>query len=519
MFNKLANASTSGSLSVSITKGRPYLSSDEPLAPVNKDKILRDFKIVEEAKRAAEKELPPPEAKDLSPTEQKIQDIYQEVVTWYATYTASVLSNKDKQLQQDQYDVRNSETAARLVPTEFKNSLEQTINGYKVQLQHEKEQIFLARKEYKDFQKDNKLSRPCKEISTFRFWSQILLIPIFISLESVLNAKLFSTNMEGGLLDGLYYAALFSGINTLICFLVGRSGWALNFFHVNPFKKFIGLLVFLAVFGFVIFFGLFVGHYRDALQISLENASAIGWQTFKDNPFGLKDMMSWILCLLTFGIGTLSFFDGLFLQDPYPGYASKTKKFEQARENWENFYSYIVNSMNALQEEYKDKFEVNVKRSQNALASVKAAFLEKENILNKYDNAHKNAQKSIRSIIGQYRYENQLVRNTPAPKYFNEYEIFDYGYIPPVIAGKDWSMDVTDEIKVGQNEIAELNRLVDALIRDKLSIEEEIINTYKDQRGALKASLDEAITADFEPLISQNSVQINSQPVLATERQ
>ena len=323
--------------------------------------------------------------------------------------------------------------------------------------------------------------------------------------------------MEGGLLNGLYYAMMFSALNTIFCFAIGKFGWASNVFHVNPFRKFVGLLGFVTVFGFVIFFGLFVGHYRDALQISLESASEIGWQTFRDNPFGLKDMMSWFLCFVTFGVGLMSFFDGLFLQDPYPGYASKTKKFEEARENWEDFYTNIINSMNTLQENYKDKFEVDVKRAQNALASVKASILDKETILNKYENAHKNAQKSIRSIIGQYRYENQLIRNTPAPKYFNEYEIFDYDYVPSVIAGKSWSTDVTDEIKVGQKEIAELNRLVDALIRDKLSIEEEIITAYKDQRGALDASIADPISP--EPSVSQNSIQINSQPVLATERQ
>lgn len=60
MFAKSNNAYTSGSATVTIRKGRnEYLLSDEPLAPVNKEKILKDFKIVEEAKRAGEKELPP----------------------------------------------------------------------------------------------------------------------------------------------------------------------------------------------------------------------------------------------------------------------------------------------------------------------------------------------------------------------------------------------------------------------------------------------------------------------------
>lgn len=47
----------------------------------------------------------------------------------------------------------------------------------------------------------------------------------------------------------------------------------------------------------------------------------------------------------------------------------------------------------------------------------------------------------------------------------------------------------------------------------------EIVTAYKDQRGALDASIADPFSPDLEPSVSQNSVQINSQPVLATERQ
>lgn len=87
-----------------------------------------------------------------------------------------------------------------------------------------------------------------------------------------------------------------------------------------------------------------------------------------------------------------------------------------------------------------------------------------------------------------------MARSTPAPEYFNNFEVFDYDYIPPVIAGKEWSTDVTDEIKVGKNEIASLNELVSQLTADKLHIESEIITSYKEQRGALDATYAEPVT-------------------------
>ena len=124
MFIDKTKASTSGQATFTITKGKnSYLLSDEPLSPVNKEKIIKDFNIVEEARKSAAKELPASGSTSLSPTEQKIQDIYQEIITVYAQYTDSVLTHDDKQMQLDRNDVINSENDARIVPTEFREAL------------------------------------------------------------------------------------------------------------------------------------------------------------------------------------------------------------------------------------------------------------------------------------------------------------------------------------------------------------------------------------------------------------
>lgn len=497
MFLSKPDASTSGSARFSIKRGKSsYLLSDDPLAPVDKDKILKDFRIIEEAQLSGKKELPRTESRDLSPTEQKIQDIYQEIVTRYAQFTDSVLSQDDKKLQKGKDDARNSVARARLVSTEFKSALEQMINGYKVELDHEKKLIHQARCEYINFQKENGLTeRTCKEVSGLYLTLKILFLVSIIIIESIVNAKLFSTNMEGGLLEGALVAGIFSLINTLVAFcLFGRSGLVGNVFHVKPHKKLLGLLGIVLFVSFLVTFGLFVGHYRDALQFSAEEAGRIGLDTFLENPFGLKDIMSWLLFLVTVAVGLAALFDGLYYTDPYPGYAAKTEKFNEARKRWEDFYTTVIESMNEHQDEYLRKFNTALERSQNALADVKANFLDKEQILNRYSNAHKNAQKAIRNIVGQYRYANEMARSTPAPEYFNNFEVFDYDYIPPVIAGKEWSTDVTDEIKVGKNEIASLNELVSQLTADKLHIESEIITSYKEQRGALDATYAEPVT-------------------------
>lgn len=494
MFIDKTKASTSGQATFTITKGKnSYLLSDEPLSPVNKEKIIKDFNIVEEARKSAAKELPASGSTSLSPTEQKIQDIYQEIITVYAQYTDSVLTHDDKQMQLDRNDVINSENDARIVPTEFSNSLGQIVNGFNVQLKHEKELIYLASNEFENFRKENKLDRPCKEISNKQSFFIYLVLVAIVIVEGFLNAKLFSTNMEGGLLEGFLYAFIFSLVNAIVCFLIGKVGTP-YIFHVKKSLKLIGVISIIFFLVFVTFFGLFVGHYREALQISMENASTLGWQTFKENPFGLKDMMSWVLFGVTIIMGSTAFFDGLNSRDKYPGYEEKNKKFKEARERWEDFYASVVNTLNDHQSACLEKFETAVSRAQNALASIKASFLEKETILNRYSNAHKNAQKSIRSIVGQYRYENQLYRTSPAPAYFNEFDIFDYDYIPPVIAGKSWSKDITNEIKVGEKDIAALNKLVDKLCADKLQIEKDIITSFKEQRGSIDANYGEVLT-------------------------
>lgn len=77
--------------------------------------------------------------------------------------------------------------------------------------------------------------------------------------------------------------------------------------------------------------GFLVAHYRDALQIPLEElspnqtAERIALQTFLENPFGLSDIYSWMLLLLTLVFGILACFDGYRFDDPYPGFSSIAK--------------------------------------------------------------------------------------------------------------------------------------------------------------------------------------------------
>ncbi len=486
MFGKISNASVTGRTTITLTRGdNKYLIDNSPLAPVDIDKVVKNFRISEEAKQDANKDLPDTASVALSPTEQKIENIYQEIVTQYATYASGVLNNKDSSMHVNTDDVKNAVSNARIVPVQFKNELEQMINGNKVQLDFEKARIDQATKDYEIFQRENNLFRPCKESNVYSTFISILILIFIVGVESIANATLFSTNLDGGLLAGFFYAMFFSSINAGISFSLGYKG-LIYMNHVSKSRRLIGFLSLVVFVAFVCMFGLFVGHYRDALQTSVETATSIGWESFKENPLGLKDMMSWILFLVTVAMGCLALADGYYFRDCYPGYADKTREYNNSRNRWDEFYCSLINQLNAHQTNHLQSFNDYVKRAQHALASIKSALIDKETILNEYQNAHRNAQKAIRAVISQYRHDNQLLRKSPAPKYFFEYEIFNYDFIPPIVAGKEWAIDITNEIKVGHEKITELNRLVDQLTSDQVRIQSEIIQTYRLQRGALE---------------------------------
>ena len=83
-------------------------------------------------------------------------------------------------------------------------------------------------------------------------------------------------------------------------------------FHIKPAIKALGLLALGAVLGFIGCMALAIGHLRTAILVESSNPTQDAWLALVSNPFGLNDLVAWILFLVTsskFGLVANSLFD------------------------------------------------------------------------------------------------------------------------------------------------------------------------------------------------------------------
>ena len=99
----------------------------------------------------------------------------------------------------------------------------------------------------------------------------------------------------------------------------GKLAWSVH----QPFKA-IGILGFMFWGVFTAIFNLCVGHIRSIYEegnIGLDsNPWTEGFVSFIDNPIGLVDFMSWVLVFIGILFAIIALFDGIRVDDKYPGY-------------------------------------------------------------------------------------------------------------------------------------------------------------------------------------------------------
>ena len=160
---------------------------------------------------------------------------------------------------------------------------------------------------------------------------KIALLLLIITLEGAINAGLFATNMDGGLLSGFGIALLASALNAGVSFAFGL--FLIPYInHKNALLKLGGWIAFACWIAITVVIAFAIAHYRDALQAGdTFEATKVAWTTFSEAPFTLTDFLSWLLWALTLFMGSCAAADGYTFRDPYPGYSKENTKYEEAK--------------------------------------------------------------------------------------------------------------------------------------------------------------------------------------------
>lgn len=294
-----------------------------------------------------------------------------------------------------------------------------------------------------------------------------------VLLETFLNASFFSRGLGGGLREGVIEAFVFSSANVLVAVLAG--------IHVLRFKNHIhagarllsrGALV--LVLGWATFLALYVAHYRDALHMTLENASSTAWQTFWSTPVGLAGPSSWALFFVGFFAACFGVWKGYRLNDPYPGYGDVHRKSEEAARKYDRAVQKLRDELAKYRHVLITRMEKTQELLQASIVELRGIVDIKQRLGDEMSNEIRTLQTALGALVETFRVANKVGREgKPVPDYFNTIPVLERRALPDFSTTDDQAM------------LARQQEAAAAFIEEKSALAARIESAFNDRYGSL----------------------------------
>ena len=272
------------------------------------------------------------------------------------------------------------------------------------------------------FQRINNLHRIAEyPESEILHWS---IVATLVVVESIANSYFFAGGSDLGLLGGALQALLISCVNIGVALLAGVY-LSRNLNHVNQTRKIfagIGLATYVA---FVMFFNLATAHYRMELAIDPLNAIFKALSSLVRDPFGIKDFDAVILLFvgIIFSIG--AGIKAYLADDRYPGYGNVDRRFREADYEYQQAKQELREAVNTLVDQARTILHNYAEAARNANREFGALVAQGETLISEYFRHTAELRSSCHTLLNQYRTENQKIRSSPAPSYFQDYPPID----------------------------------------------------------------------------------------------
>ena len=348
-------------------------------------------------------------------------------------FIATVISRKKQQINENilSYDkaildinIKDKFEEAKNLGTHTQKRMESIIEEDKNALADSKDKYQKLERDFKKFKIDNKITYvPDIKLNLVLPAGILLLI---LLLETILNGIFFAKGSPYGLLGTLIFLNLKSND----------------------------------------FYNLFVAHYRQQLEVDINNAGTLAVKAFFQSPFALNDFGSWVLFFLGAVFGFIACVDGYFWDDPYPGYGKSYKRMEQAKEDWHEEHKNTVDRLEDLKLEQSDIFtemQSDVKSDVNYLNEV---IGQKQTLASNLENNIEQIESNCEILITMYRETNEVHRETDPPEYFK-------GVVAPPV-----HETVDTNIKNDYARLKEQDKLRDEFIAMVEQIKNTIVDLY-----------------------------------------
>lgn len=379
------------------------------------EELAIHFDVENIAKRMARQNLPPGDASSVDAQELQIR---QEMEKRAIQAKARIQQDANyKEMEISNISIERDLADLTAIPETFSNTINREYQEAEAELKQLKEQFTVSLDDLQAFKRENNLRREA-DYPLSKLKSIGLLMVMLIS-ETVLNANFFAQGNELGLLGGAFQALIISLLNVSIgCFFVGVL--ILRFKnHVSPMKRTLGLVGTILMSVLALMGNLYVGHYRDAMNIDPDNGATVAIQNASEGLFALKDFNSWILVALGVIVFFIALYKGYNWDDIYPGYGRVARRAQSAKDELVVTKDELCDSIHEVYEDHLAKAEQHFRKIQKDRNTLNILFSSIKNDFGLYRNYLSNLRNAYEYLVTLYRQTNKKERETPPPSYFS----------------------------------------------------------------------------------------------------
>jgi len=439
-------------------------AANENLA-IEIDSIVDKFQLVSEARRLAKMGLPAfhekkPTSLELDVVEH-LNQLREEAQRGY------LRRHEEIQARVLNYELTHQSLQSDVLNAEFERQARKLMDEEGAWLKKLAYNAMTRFKELEAFKKKHGLEREANYPSSSGLVLRYSVLVFLVVIEGILNANFFAEGLSSGLIGGFVYAALLAAINVIGCFFLGK--YALNWLVSKPV---VGRLFGAASLLFTVFFmfmvAMSIGHIREQLMAASPNPTHDAWELMQTHFWGLSDLVSWFLVAMSLGFGIASVFDGLTIDDIYPGYGAVVRRCNSTRDEFEAEFEDIREELESLKQDKLDLINRGFKTLHELIASLRKLVLEKEALQRELADKLTQSEVVLYAVLRKFRMENEIARDDGLrPSYFDALPSLNPVNVPRVSSDSEQALIVKLEQEI---------RVYEGTVNDQ---REKVYNLYE----------------------------------------
>jgi hypothetical protein len=420
---------------VAATMGKPAgaLPSIQTFPPLDVEQIARELRLDERAERAAMAGQPAPDSDGPDSAE---LDVLGKIETCARRASEDYLS------QRDVYEGRIQKSAITPdLQVQIESAGSNALVDFKAEIIHDQNQLHTLLRsvgnresEFREFRERNGLNRLPKHVATGQRTFALVLLVVFILLESIINGMFFAEGSEAGIIGGVVQALVLSVLNVGVASLYAVYGLPL-LFHRQGAVKLVGVFVTILFGLWLVGLNLAIGHFRDLFVVDAGKVQMpLLLHRLTTAPLLLGDAKSAILVLLGIALGLLAVIDVAAMRDLYPGYGAIGHRRDLAIDHYAEENAKSLASMMQLRDH-------TVEDLSSAIELIRGTQFELQQAIEGRTRLHHNLRAYFdhlavvhERLIQRYREGNRRVRRGEAPLYFRSPPARPSFVDPPLLA-------------------------------------------------------------------------------------